>query len=747
MFDGFIKAYGRINPKRVPEESIGLRLSVMTAILIAEISILAMGYYDTLTVVAVPLLTAAGFAYSWRFRRQSNLRLKLVLSLLVVAVTVLFARELASSFYDTRLPLIKLLLWLQVLHSFDVPARRDLKFSLASGLTLIAAGAVLSTGMFYLVGLAFFSIAAVVSLVYFHISESTQNADHITGARPLKIITYGSLAWLAGIVLAIPLLLIMPQSTHASLHSLPISNMQKILGDFSPGVVNPSYPSGDNPFNEAPRFSPNSYFGFNPYMDLRSRGNLSDDIVLKVRSEGYDYYRGIVFDLYNGKGWEMSQEDAEDVITDSAPFLLDIPGRAVVNMETRVQSFYVESDLPNIIFASWKPEQLFFPADRIKVDGFGSLRSPYELTEGTVYSVISEKPVHNASLLHGYPRSTDAKVASQYTSLPDNPEMPEISTLAKQVTSPYANRYDQVVAIEKYLKDNYIYDLDIPIQTEDTDSVAYFLFEEKRGYCEHFASAMAVMARSVGIPARVVTGYSGGSYNPFTALWEIKQSDAHAWVEINFGNAGWVPFDPTPGFDVPGADNQQQSPWLASKLFSYLRETLGSGPVGSAFGYLGSALRSVISVAVSLPLAFVVGFALVIVVLAWGLPKVLRLLLRERRRRRLMAASLGHEYRSNEILKDYFELVMLLRKRGLCRRPEETLRAFARRVSSCLGAREFTELSMLVERLRYEEPQQKPSSREARDLAGKVMDEINDQERRNRGPATGLSLPARRPWR
>lgn len=739
MFDGLIKAYGRINPKRVPEDSAGLRLSVLAAILIAEISILAMGYYDLFTDVAVPLLTVAGFAYSWRFRRQSNLGLKLVLSLLVVAVAILFARELASSFYDTRLPLIKLLLWLQVLHAFDVPARRDLKFSLASGLTLIAAGAVLSTGMFYLLGLAFFSIAAVVSLVYFHISEATQAADRVAGARPLKIVAYGALAWLAGIAVAIPLLLILPQSTHASLHSLPISNMQKILGDFSPGVVNPSYPSSGNPFNEAPRFSPNSYYGFNPYMDLRSRGNLSDDIVLKVRAEGYNYYRGIVFDQYNGKGWEMSQEDAEDVTTDSAPFMLDIPGHAVASIETSVQSFYVEADLPNIIFASWKPEQLFFPADKIKIDSFGSLRSPYALTEGTVYSVISEKPVQNAGLLRGYPQATDPKVASQYTALPDNSEMPAIAALAKQITTPYTNRYDQVVAIENYLKDNYTYDLDIPIQTEDKDAVAYFLFEEKRGYCEHFASAMAVMARSVGIPARVVTGYSGGSYNPFTALWEIKQSDAHAWVEINFGNAGWVPFDPTPGFDVPGSGGQQQSPWLASKIFSYLSDTLGGGPVGGALGFLASATRSVISAVISLPLALLAGLALMVIALVWILPKILRLLLRERRRRRVIAGSLGPEYRRTEVLRDYFELAVLLQKRGLNRRPEETLREFARRVSAYLGAREFTELSLLVERLRYEEPEQKPTSREARDLAGKVIAELSDLERRKRGPATGLS--------
>ncbi|MEK6537007.1 MAG: transglutaminaseTgpA domain-containing protein, partial [Actinomycetota bacterium] len=274
MFERFINIYSRINPRRVPENSLGLRLSVLAAILTAEIAILSMGYYDTLSVLGVPALTMAGFAYSWKYRRRRNLLMKFVLSILVIAVAVLFMRELTTNIYDTRLPLIKLLLWLQVLHSFDLPARRDLKFSLTSGLTLLAAAAVLSTGMVYILGLALFTITAVIALIFLYISEASQRADRALKARPVQIIAYGAFAWLAGIAIAVPLLLIMPQSSQARLHALPVSNLQKILGDFTAGVVNPSYSSGGNPFDHPPQFTPDSYYGFNPYMDLRSRGNL-----------------------------------------------------------------------------------------------------------------------------------------------------------------------------------------------------------------------------------------------------------------------------------------------------------------------------------------------------------------------------------------------------------------------------------------------------------------------------------------
>lgn len=739
MFGKLVRAYGRINPRHVPEDSLGLRLSVLVAILIAEVTIFSMGYYSLAESVGVPLLTTAGFAYSWKYRHRRNLLMKFILSLLVIAVAVLFARELTTSFFDTRLPLIKLLLWLQVLHSFDVPARRDLKFSLASGLTMIAAGAVLSTGMAYIVGLALFSVAAVVSLLYFQIAETSQKADQILRTGPARIIAYGTIAWLAGVVMAVPLLLAIPQSTQAKLHSLPISSLQQIFGDFSPQVSNPFYSSDGNPFDQPPRFDPDSYYGFNPYMDLRSRGNLSDDIVLKVRSDSYDFYRGVVFDRYNGKGWEISSDESRDITSDEPPLNLDIPGVPVTQIRTKIQSFFVERELPNIIFATWKPEQLYFPANRVKVDSYDSLRSPYELTEGTVYSVISEQPVYTSSTLRNFPRTSDPLVSSEYTALPESNEMLDVARISQEITRDHASRYDKMLAIESYLKQNYAYDLEVPPQSSEGDAVAYFLFQEKRGYCEHFASAMAVMARSAGIPARVVTGYTGGSYNPFTALWEVKQSDAHAWVEVYFGSAGWVPFDPTPGFDVPAAQDEGRSPWLAGKLFSYLEEVMGSGPLGGIVASAGGALKSVIAFALGIPLTLLAGLVLALALVTWGGRNTLGRLLVERRRRLRVKGSLGDDYSREEVLKDYLVLALRLQKRGLVRRPEETLREFARRVSGFLDADEFVELSAIVERLRYEgTPLPEPSRLRAHELAIGLRGKFDSGDR-SPGPATGLS--------
>ena len=142
--------------------------------------------------------------------------------------------------------------------------------------------------------------------------------------------------------------------------------------------------------------------------------------------------------------------------------------------------------------------------------------------------------------------------------------------------------------MNQYLKETYPYDLSIPPQMEEMDAVEYFLFEQKRGYCEQFSSSLAVMARSLGIPARVATGYAPGEYNPFTGYYDVRASDAHAWVEIYFPGYGWSTFDPTPSFDSTpwqyrAADNMQ-----GGKVFGFMAKRLGeaAGPVATTAGTL-----------------------------------------------------------------------------------------------------------------------------------------------------------------
>jgi hypothetical protein len=125
-----------------------------------------------------------------------------------------------------------------------------------------------------------------------------------------------------------------------------------------------------------------------------------------------------------------------------------------------------------------------------------------------------------------------------------------IPTLAREITSNASTEFTKSREIEKYLRRNYGYTLQLLSQTV-ADPLANFLFERKKGHCEYFASAMAVMLRTVGVPSRVVTGFTSGIYNPLTGWQVVRASDAHSWVEAWIPGRGWTTFDPTP--PDPGA--------------------------------------------------------------------------------------------------------------------------------------------------------------------------------------------------
>ncbi len=123
---------------------------------------------------------------------------------------------------------------------------------------------------------------------------------------------------------------------------------------------------------------------------------------------------------------------------------------------------------------------------------------------------------------------------------------PRIPRLAAQITGSASNRYDKAVAVERYLKTHYGYTLQLP-RSPVADPLANFLFERKQGHCEYFASSMAVMLRTLHIPARVVNGFRSDEFNDVTGNYVVRAKDAHSWVEAYFPGYGWVTFDPTPG--------------------------------------------------------------------------------------------------------------------------------------------------------------------------------------------------------
>jgi hypothetical protein len=120
-----------------------------------------------------------------------------------------------------------------------------------------------------------------------------------------------------------------------------------------------------------------------------------------------------------------------------------------------------------------------------------------------------------------------------------------VALLADSLTRGLINRYDRARAIESFFKREFRYTLDLPAARNQT-SLEYFLFTRRAGHCEYFSSGMAVLLRSIGIPARNVNGFLGGTWNAGGRYLAVTQNEAHSWVEVWFPEFGWLPFDPTP---------------------------------------------------------------------------------------------------------------------------------------------------------------------------------------------------------
>ena len=157
---------------------------------------------------------------------------------------------------------------------------------------------------------------------------------------------------------------------------------------------------------------------------------------------------------------------------------------------------------------------------------------------------------------------------------------------------------DRALALETYLRTTYPYTLDLPTPPYNRDLVDYFLFDLQRGYCDYYASAMVVLARASGLPARLVTGYAGGTWEAQAAQFTVTEANAHSWAEVYFPGYGWIPFEPTASQPQPERPEQPSIPpagvedaLLINPTSSWQAGLAALGDwVRRAWGWLGLAL-------------------------------------------------------------------------------------------------------------------------------------------------------------
>jgi transglutaminase-like putative cysteine protease len=229
-----------------------------------------------------------------------------------------------------------------------------------------------------------------------------------------------------------------------------------------------------------------------------------------------------------------------------------------------------------VLFATSTPSLVYFP-DRTLVFGCdNSIRSTIAMTPGTVYTVISQDSEETPAQLRGVPASIftsmakmpltpggkDAGASLFRTAFRADLQLPvpnpyeRVAALARSIVarSHATTLVGEVEALESWMGAHTRYSTNIPPLLPGQDAVNQFLFGSRVGFCEQISTALAVMLRSIGVPAREATGYVPGPFDPLSDLYEIQAKDAHAWVQVYFPGYGWQSFDPTAYVPLAPAD-------------------------------------------------------------------------------------------------------------------------------------------------------------------------------------------------
>jgi transglutaminase-like putative cysteine protease len=290
-----------------------------------------------------------------------------------------------------------------------------------------------------------------------------------------------------------------------------------------------------------------SFTGFGDNITLGEMASVkqSGKLFMRVFAKDQQKWRGLVLDTWDGRQWTS--------LADRGRTLNSTPG-VPVNLKPAVpaldtlflQEIVIEPYVNRALFAAAEPMAIEINGYPVVAGDGDTLSRGGDLRfQKVTYKVWSRLPRRDVPKLKAVrpPMSTTYSM-KKYLALPAG--LDRLRRLADQLAGKLPNWYDKAGAIEAYLLKNYAYTLELP-EVLSGDPVEAFLFENRRGHCEYFASAMVLLLRAQGVPARVVTGFSYGEYNEFGKYYSVRERDAHAWVEAYMQDSGWLEFDPTPG--------------------------------------------------------------------------------------------------------------------------------------------------------------------------------------------------------
>ena len=444
--------------------------------------------------------------------------------------------------YAGLLAAIHLLLFATLVRLYSARTNRDSAFLAMLAVASMLASAILTVETGFLVALAIFLVLSVSTFVALEMRRSAAGAvsppfdpDSKSARQLNRALSFTSILVAASVlVIGMAIFFVIPRFTTGYLSAL---NLQ-----------------------------PAMMTGFSENVALGQIGQIqkSSSVVMRIAVEGDAgaaedvHWRGIALTTFDGTHWLTPFLDRSEVVANpDGEYPLGAPSNMYRGKFVPLHyTVLMEPIATDAIFLAPRPESIRgrFGEESPRPNESQHRQSLLRDQTGSIFNVghnsikiryegRSLLPTTPPSELRQAPDVFPVRIQDVYLQLPALD--PRIRALTESVTSGAKNEFDKAATLQRYLISHYIYTLNLTGQPTD-DPLAQFLFVTKSGNCEYFASAMAVMLRSVGIPARYVTGFLPGEYNNVGGDYIVRESDAHAWVEVYFPDYGWITFDPTP---------------------------------------------------------------------------------------------------------------------------------------------------------------------------------------------------------
>jgi len=416
---------------------------------------------------------------------------------------------------------VHLVFFLAVMKILTARTNRDHLYTAVIAFLELLAAAILSSNFNFFVFLASYLLFAMAALSSGEIRRSMNKATVTArgGTRRFqgRLATLSLMVTLGILSLTAGLFFLLPRTADAAFSRLssgrvhiPGFSNQVTLGDIGE-IKNTSRPA----------------------MHIRLIGRDLNGTYLK--------WRGSTLTEFDGKRWSNANPALEYLQVEHGQAELEPSGNRQRGFTYRIEYDELETDT---LFFAHIPRRIYVndgPLIRSEGGNYRLRHSPAPGFHYEAYSLFEERPESRVAVLP----APVLGLAERERNLQLPPLDPRIARLAREMATGTITDLDRARAIEHHLRTEYGYTLQLPSR-EMPDPLAYFLFTRRKGHCEYFASSLTVMLRSIGIPARLATGFQSGIYNPISDLWLVRSSDAHSWVEAWIPGYGWATFDPTP---------------------------------------------------------------------------------------------------------------------------------------------------------------------------------------------------------